>query len=506
MGDSISNNLDEIRDLLDLDSDYDGNKDIKHAWFVGATGNNDDGVYTDFSDLYIREGRWQNRWSGDSKYDDLVKSMEVGDRIAIKAAYTKKNGLPFNNNGKKVGVMGIKAIGTITANSNDGKNIQVDWEKVDPIREWYGSGVLMQTVHFVENNSYIRKALLNFTFKNADQDYSICEEQYADIDELESIDDVDSIDDCTGFDKADRVEGAENRYLYGVPGSGKSYKIKTEYCDDERYMERVVFHPDYTYSDFIGQILPKTKDGIISYPFIPGPFTRILKKAYRDPKNMYFLIIEEINRGNAPAIFGEVFQLLDRNSKIDGGKIGESTYGINNSDIALTVYGNEEHPVRIPSNLTILATMNTADQNVFTLDTAFKRRWKAEIIPNRVNDCKHATQRICGRNVQWAEFANKINDMIIELGEGNLSSEDNRLGGYFVNEEDIQNPSDFAEKVLMYLWNDAFKFDRDKVFVSEYKTLEQLIEGFKSKYFEVFLKGFNFDNSIYEEPIEAITE
>ena len=90
----------------------------------------------------------------------------------------------------------------------------------------------------------------------------------------------------------------------------QSHEIKTKYCNDKKYMERVVFHPDYTYSDFVGQILPKTDGTTISYPFTEGPFTTILRKAICDPEHMYYLVIEEINRGNAPAIFGEVFQLL----------------------------------------------------------------------------------------------------------------------------------------------------------------------------------------------------
>ena len=115
----------------------------------------------------------------------------------------------------------------------------------------------------------------------------------------------------------ERKTGAENILLYGVPGSGKSHEIKTKYCNDEKMMERVVFHPDYTYSDFVGQILPrveKDKDGNekLKYVFTPGPFTRMLKKAQEDPSNHYYLVIEELNRGNAPAIFGEIFQLLDR--------------------------------------------------------------------------------------------------------------------------------------------------------------------------------------------------
>jgi hypothetical protein len=202
---------------------------------------------------------------------------------------------------------------------------------------------------------------------------------------------------------------------------------------------------------------------------------------------MYYLVIEEINRGNAPAIFGEVFQLLDREE-------GTSEYGINNFDIARCVYGagKEEEEIRIPSNLTILATMNTADQNVFTLDTAFKRRWNMRNIENNISACKHANNQICGTAVTWGFFATKINNLIIDIGEGNLSSEDNRLGAYFVKAEDLQDAQSFAEKVLMYLWNDAFKYDHDKVFKPEYRTLEELLRGFNAHKFGVFVSSLGF--------------
>lgn len=285
-------------------------------------------------------------------------------------------------------------------------------------------------------------------------------------------------------------DDAKNILLYGVPGVGKSYTIKTQYCDDKTHMERVVFHPDYTYSDFVGQILPTTNGEKISYPFIPGPFTRILKKAVENKKEQFYLIIEEINRGNAPAIFGEIFQLLDRNEN------GESEYQINNSDIAKTVYKDESEGIRIPANLNIIATMNTADQNVFTLDTAFKRRWRMRNIPNNIEECDYALNLICDRNIKWLEFATKINEKIIEFGEGNLGSEDNRLGSYFVKESELKDPKVFGEKVLMYLWNDAFKFDRSKIFKTEYKTLEQLLKAFESDIrFGVFLDTLGFDNT-----------
>ena len=281
----------------------------------------------------------------------------------------------------------------------------------------------------------------------------------------------------------------ENIIFYGVPGCGKSHKIKKEYCNDENFMERVVFHPDYTYSDFVGQILPDNNNGHISYPFVPGPFTRILKKAHNDPDHNYYLIIEELNRGNAPAIFGEAFQLLDRVN-------GISEYGISNADIAEEVYGNPDVMVKIPSNLFILATMNTADQNVFTLDTAFKRRWRMRSVTSDISKCSFANDKICDSNVTWAVFLDSVNPLIIDYSERNLGSEDKRLGAYFVQHQELQNKEYFSEKVLMYLWNDAFKFEHEKIFDSKYKTLDELLSAFKNIGFKVFASGVNFQSLI----------
>lgn len=147
--------------------------------------------------------------------------------------------------------------------------------------------------------------------------------------------------------EANRLTTGCNVLLYGVPGSGKSWTIEHEYCKPGCVVERLVFHPDYTYSDFIGQILPAVaEDGQVSYKFTPGPFTNILREAYNHPGTEYILIIEEINRGNAPAIFGEVFQLLDRKVEIrdvddDGYPIGTSEYGITNTNIAEEMYGKD---------------------------------------------------------------------------------------------------------------------------------------------------------------------
>ena len=290
-----------------------------------------------------------------------------------------------------------------------------------------------------------------------------------------------------------RVTGGTNILLYGVPGSGKSHKITTEYCNDESRMERLVLHPDYMNTDFVGQILPVVKEnGDITYSFVPGPFTRILKKAIGNPTEHYYLIVEELNRGNAPGIFGEIFQLLDRD------KNGTSVYGINNSVIAEEVYGDKTKQIRIPSNLSLLATMNTADQNVFTLDTAFQRRWTMEMIENDVEASDYAGYFIADSQYTWSIFNSVVNNQILETSNQTLSSEDKRMGAYFIsskilNKEYIQElPSNvellnefneknkrFAEKVLKYLWDDAFKFNRGALFnVNEFASLEAIIKHF----------------------------
>lgn len=319
-----------------------------------------------------------------------------------------------------------------------------------------------------------------------------------------------------------------NVLLYGVPGSGKSWTIEHEYCKKDSKVERLVFHPDYTYSDFIGQILPNVaEDGQVSYKFTAGPFTNILRDAYMHPGDEYILIIEEINRGNAPAIFGEVFQLLDCKVEIsetddDGFPIGTSEYGITNANIARIVYGDPTRKVRIPSNLSIIGTMNTSDQNVFTLDTAFQRRWDMRLIENNFDnvDPELANAEILDTTITWKNFCTAINGIVVGNSARMTSSEDKRLGAYFVHLRDLKkdermgNLSDgeydglrkkesagtltdtektrlaeireamkqyrkFPEKVIKYLWDDAFKFNREVVFEStEYQSLEQVIRAF----------------------------
>lgn len=328
--------------------------------------------------------------------------------------------------------------------------------------------------------------------------------------------------------EAIRISSGENVILYGVPGSGKSWTIEHEYCKPGSVVERLVFHPDYTYSDFIGQILPSVaEDGQVSYKFTPGPFTNILREAYNNPGKEYILIIEEINRGNAPAIFGEVFQLLDRKVEIrdiddDGYPIATSEYGITNMNIAEEMYGKDRktEKVRIPSNLSIIGTMNTSDQNVFTLDTAFQRRWDMRLIENDFAnvDPTLADAVILDTTVTWRNFCVEINKIVVGNSVRMTSAEDKRLGAYFIHLRDLKFNEEmgdlkeydalrkkeskgtltqeekakiavirdamkqnrkFPEKVIKYLWDDAFKFNREVIFdVTEYQSLEQVIRAF----------------------------
>lgn len=275
--------------------------------------------------------------------------------------------------------------------------------------------------------------------------------------------------------KGKRSKGAinkgENILYYGVPGAGKSHIIDNE-IGNAKY-ERVVFHPDYTYSDFVGQIMPKLKeDGTgeekLSYEFVPGPFTKALDAAINNPEEMFYLVIEEINRGNAPAVFGDVFQLLDRNED------GSGKYHITNFDIAREVYGDETEVVKLPSNLSIYATMNTSDQNVFTLDTAFQRRWHMKYVRNDISKAIHAKDYIDHSGITWEHFATTINKEIVEYNAAISSSEDKQLGAYFAKKNEL-NKDVFPEKVLKYLWDDAFKLDREQIFETKIKSIGMLI-------------------------------
>lgn len=341
--------------------------------------------------------------------------------------------------------------------------------------------------------------------------------------------------------------------FYGVPGCGKSEKIKDRLKTVPEYNKiRVVFHPEYTNAEFVGSILPCVENRKVSYKFTPGPFSRILRRAYLNPEQHFYLIIEEINRGHADAIFGEAFQLFDRikNKKIDEFGYGEgwSTFPIENMDISeyirdkkllekeqkkglcknvkpLSLFENEVDGegkpltddatsyesieitnfsfktgkmvfsdttmIRYPLNLSILGTMNTSDQNIFSFDNAFQRRIDLKLVPNEFEEGNYdgfKTEEIRDQHnaliadttIKWGQFWGWINAKITATLKGLSSTEDKRIGVWFVsNVGGIIDDKVFAEKVLKFLWDDVFKFKRPQIFADGIDTLEKLINSFE---------------------------
>lgn len=282
-----------------------------------------------------------------------------------------------------------------------------------------------------------------------------------------------------------------NRIVFGAPGTGKSYMLKK---DCEKLMdgttgtyERVTFYPDYVYSHFIGAYKPVTDDnGLeIKYDFVPGPFMRVyvdaLKSGRTDNPQPHLLLIEELNRAKVATVFGDIFQLLDRD------ETGMSEYEIQTSEdvrryLTRELGGEPEayKKLKIPDNMFIWATMNSADQGVFPMDTAFKRRWNFEYLGINENNEEIKGKVILGKEsyeieVEWNKLRKAINE---KLSEDFKVNEDKLIGPYFLSKNIIETISDtddtiansdkfinaFKNKVIMYLYEDAAKQSKHKLF------------------------------------------
>ena len=260
----------------------------------------------------------------------------------------------------------------------------------------------------------------------------------------------------------------------GIPGSGKSYKVSKEILNNvpEKYVKRVVFYNGYDYSDFVGMYKPSyDENGNPAIRFNFGPLGQILKEAVKDINNQYYLIIEEINRGNAPAIFGDCFQLLDRDMDKTSDNYGNSVYKINNNDLQ-EIEGFEEG-VFFPRNLNIIATMNSSDQNTFPLDTAFKRRFDIKYVSNPIDSI---SDEVSFFDMKWKDFCHKINKYILE--ELKLP-EDKQIGAYFADEECF-----LEEKVLLYLFEDVenCNYNSGKIFNETIKSKDDLMFLLSNEY------------------------
>lgn len=291
-------------------------------------------------------------------------------------------------------------------------------------------------------------------------------------------------------DKSDSFSNIEyplQQIFYGAPGTGKSHKIKDDsnvkIADEKNLVFRTTFHPDSDYSTFVGAYKPTMKpvadkykavagkDEEITYAFVPQAFLQAYVAAWNNPNDNVYLVIEEINRGNCAQIFGDLFQLLDR-------KEGVSQYPImanrdlakyllngkdeDNEDVLTNKEGIKDGKLRLPKNLYIWATMNTSDQSLFPIDSAFKRRWDWEYMPIEYKNDNWII-KIGEKKYKWVDFQRKINDKIYSVD----NSEDKQLGDYFVNADRTNNvisSETLLNKILFYIWNDVCKDDPDIIF------------------------------------------
>lgn len=275
---------------------------------------------------------------------------------------------------------------------------------------------------------------------------------------------------------------------YGAPGTGKSHSVKceTEAWEKKGRVVRTTFHPDSDYSTFVGAYKPTTesvqrydiynkpmtRDGVpvmepvITYEFVEQAFLQAYIDAWRNREEPEFLIIEEINRGNCAQIFGDLFQLLDR------GNDGYSEYAIRADkdlqkhlskafeDVEIEDYPNVKtgKELLLPGNLYIRATMNTSDQSLFPIDSAFKRRWDWKYVPIAKGNDNGIELNwmidIDGNLYDWWTFVKTINKYVFDT----TNSEDKQLGFFFCKAKNgIISAETFVCKVIFYLWNDVFK-------------------------------------------------
>lgn len=261
---------------------------------------------------------------------------------------------------------------------------------------------------------------------------------------------------------------------FGTPGSGKSFKI-SDTIGETPY--RTIFHPDTDYASFVGSYKPVGEGEDIGYKFVPQVFTDAYIEAWKNPNTVVNLVIEEINRGNCAQIFGDLFQLLDR-------KNGYSEYAVTpNKDLrdhlskafsfdedSFVGRGFDDEKEKkvlkgeimiLPNNLSIYATMNTSDQSLFPMDSAFKRRWDWEYVPvcydettAEGKDNKASEFAICigdDFSKSWLDFLKGVNEKIKDT----TFSEDKQMGNYFIKES--IDAATFVNKVMYYLWSEVCK-------------------------------------------------
>ncbi|MDO5506396.1 MAG: AAA family ATPase [Pseudoxanthomonas suwonensis] len=303
-----------------------------------------------------------------------------------------------------------------------------------------------------------------------------------------------------------------NRIFYGAPGTGKSHNLDLDLKSnfpDEALFERTTFYPDYTSGTFLGSYRPtpiyrggvgafleadrKTPapslEPMIDYRFVPGPFLRLLAKALNNPEHNFCLVIEEINRANASAVFADAFQMLDRDED------GNGKFAVTLAPESMDFLASMGHfgPVRIPANLYVWASMNSADQGVTPLDSAFKRRWSMEYVgidegEDVVEDWE-LELAFLPAPIKWNKFRQAINNHLVSQG----ITEDRLLGPFFMTERELSWPRAFEDKLLLYLRDDVVKNAPSKLFTGGSATFGALVKRYRQKE-NIFVPEISFSD------------
>lgn len=401
------------------------------------------------------------------KYNDYIFSLECQEKIIEKVSGTL--------NGSRVGA------GTQVVIPNDYvPNRQFE-------RILTKNGFFIAVIH--------KDNIIDYIDKYDNRPYLI-DNSLVELDEPET--NAEDLSQSVEVHTGDLSKFSQNRILFGAPGTGKSYKLnedRKKYFNDK--YERVTFHPNYSYAQFVGNYKPKPKfrtDGTeyVSYEFVAGPFLRTWIKAQNSIKNdentSYLLVIEEINRANVAAVFGDIFQLLDRSTD------GTSEYEIATSEDMREYLikeggfaADDVATIRIPNNMYIWATMNSADQGVLPMDSAFKRRWNFEYLginegSSKIKDCE-ITLKPYG-TIKWDMLRTSINNGLTEAGV----NEDKLIGPFFLSDKELKSSSIdeiFKSKLLMYLFEDVLKHRKAKLFKSELNTFSKITEAY-NKSEEIF--------------------
>ena len=353
-------------------------KDVDY-WLVGAYWNDQDPPNQ--TNRFLDEGIWENGY--EDRYLEEVKSMKVGDKIAIKSSSTQRNNLPFDNRNNTVSKMDIKAIGTVVANRGDGRRVEVEWATDFKERTWYFYTSRQTIWHLILDPRYraawLVQDLIKFIWHDKAQEYkkytSLWWDKSSDVikDELEPYSIEDMIASGVFLSRnelvsiVDRLKEKKAIIIQGAPGVGKTYIAKKlafalmEEQDPER-VKLIQFHQSYSYDDFVRGYRPLPGHAG-TFGLQNGIFFDFCEKARNDPDREYVFIIDEINRGNLSQIFGELLMLIESDKR---GK---------EFSVPLVYRKENESEFYIPGNVYLVGLMNLADRSLAMVDYALRRRF-----------------------------------------------------------------------------------------------------------------------------------